>query len=142
MVQPPPERSKKVFVPVKEHPDINFVGYIIGPRVRMVRQLQQDTGCKISLQGKGREGRKKAIKEHLNDELHVLITAEESWGCAERRLEKAVKKMQRILWLLTEEQENIKRQQMQQSMEQAIIHEANSINSKANKETHSKTQTP
>ncbi|XP_018015457.1 protein held out wings [Hyalella azteca] len=45
--------SEKVYVPVKEHPDFNFVGRILGPRGMTAKQLEQETCCKIMVRGKG-----------------------------------------------------------------------------------------
>merc|ERR1712018_1117960 len=83
---PPVIHSEKVYVPVKEHPDFNFVGRILGPRGLTAKQLEQETGCKVMVRGKGsmrdkkkeEQNRGKPNWEHLNDELHVLITVEDS----------------------------------------------------------------
>lgn len=45
--------SEKVYVPVKDHPDYNFVGRILGPRGMTAKQLEHETGCKIMVRGKG-----------------------------------------------------------------------------------------
>lgn len=50
---PPVIHSEKVYVPVKEHPDFNFVGRILGPRGLTAKQLEQETGCKVMVRGKG-----------------------------------------------------------------------------------------
>ena len=50
------------------------------------KQLEQDTGCKIMVRGKGSmrdkkkedQNRGKPNWEHLNEELHVLITVEDT----------------------------------------------------------------
>ncbi|CAG7672474.1 unnamed protein product [Allacma fusca] len=59
--------SEKVYVPVKEHPDFNFVGRILGPRGMTAKQLEQETGCKIMVRGKGSMRDKK--KAEGEDEL-------------------------------------------------------------------------
>ena len=46
-------RQEKVFVPVKDFPEYNFVGRILGPRGMTAKQLEQETGCKIMVRGKG-----------------------------------------------------------------------------------------
>merc|ERR1712018_631274 len=84
-IGPPVIHSEKVYVPVKEHPDFNFVGRILGPRGLTAKQLEQETGCKVMVRDKGsmrdkkkeEQNRGKPNWEHLNDELHVLITVEE-----------------------------------------------------------------
>ncbi|CAG5108999.1 Similar to how: Protein held out wings (Drosophila melanogaster) [Cotesia congregata] len=59
--------TEKVYVPVKEHPDFNFVGRILGPRGMTAKQLEQETGCKIMVRGKGSMRDKK--KAEGEDEL-------------------------------------------------------------------------
>merc|ERR1712012_1234107 len=77
---PPVIHSEKVYVPVKEHPDFNFVGRILGPRGMTTKQLEQETGCKIMVRGRGsmrdkkkeEQNRGKPNWEHLNDEEDEL----------------------------------------------------------------------
>ena len=59
---------------------------VSGPRGMTAKQLEQDTGCKIMVRGKGSmrdkkkedQNRGKPNWEHLNEELHVLITVEDT----------------------------------------------------------------
>jgi len=59
----PPEvkLQDKVHIPQDEHPDINFMGLLIGPRGRTLKQMEKDTGAKIMIRGQGsvKEGRGK-----------------------------------------------------------------------------------
>ncbi|XP_036367343.1 protein quaking-B isoform X12 [Octopus sinensis] len=97
--------SQKLYVPVKEHPDFNFVGRILGPRGMTAKELEQYTGCKIMVRGKGsmRDKVKEELNrgkpnwEHLNEELHVLITVEDTRNRAEIKLQKAVEEVKRLL---------------------------------------------
>ncbi|XP_016317326.1 protein quaking-like [Sinocyclocheilus anshuiensis] len=52
-VGPIVQLQEKLFVPVKEYPDFNFVGRILGPRGLTAKQLEAETGCKIMVRGKG-----------------------------------------------------------------------------------------
>ncbi|CAG0886891.1 unnamed protein product [Cyprideis torosa] len=54
--------SEKVYVPYKEHPDFNFVGRILGPRGMTAKQLEQETGCKIMVRGRGSMRDKKKLR--------------------------------------------------------------------------------
>ncbi|RCN24795.1 hypothetical protein ANCCAN_29502 [Ancylostoma caninum] len=45
--------TEKIYVPKREYPDYNFVGRILGPRGMTAKQLEQETGCKIMVRGKG-----------------------------------------------------------------------------------------
>lgn len=59
------------------------MGRILGPRGITIQQIQNDTGCKISVRGRGslrtREEEEQKLKakisgyEHLSEELHVLV---------------------------------------------------------------------
>jgi len=43
----------RVAIPQEEHPEINFVGLLIGPRGNTLKGLEKDTGAKIIIRGKG-----------------------------------------------------------------------------------------
>ncbi|KFM77311.1 Protein held out wing, partial [Stegodyphus mimosarum] len=119
-------RSEKVYVPVKDHPDYNFVGRILGPRGMTAKQLEQETGCKIMVRGKGsmrdkkkeEQNRGKPNWEHLNDELHVLITVEDTNNRAAVKLQRAVEEIKKLLIPVTEGEDELKKRQL---MELAII---------------------
>jgi len=122
---PPVIHTEKVYVPVKDHPEFNFVGRILGPRGLTAKQLEQETGCKVMVRGKGsmrdkkkEEGnRGKPNWEHLNDELHVLITVEDSDNRAKLKLERAVEEVKKLL-TVSEGEDELKKRQL---MELAII---------------------
>ncbi|XP_061597058.1 KH domain-containing, RNA-binding, signal transduction-associated protein 1b [Cololabis saira] len=75
--------KERVLIPVKQYPKFNFVGKILGPQGNTIKRLQEETGAKISVLGKG-SMRDKAKEEelrkggepkyaHLSMELHVFI---------------------------------------------------------------------
>ncbi|XP_038016963.1 KH domain-containing, RNA-binding, signal transduction-associated protein 1 [Motacilla alba alba] len=75
--------KERVLIPVKQYPKFNFVGKILGPQGNTIKRLQEETGAKISVLGKG-SMRDKAKEEelrkggdpkyaHLNMDLHVFI---------------------------------------------------------------------
>ena len=75
---------EKIFIPVKEFPETNFIGLIIGPRGNTQKRLEAETGCKIVIRGKGsvKEG-KRSRRDGMpdpteNEDLHVVITAPNS----------------------------------------------------------------
>ena len=45
--------TAKVPIPVDEKPDFNWVGRIIGPGGVTLKSLENKSGCKVSLRGKG-----------------------------------------------------------------------------------------
>ncbi|XP_050293593.1 protein held out wings isoform X3 [Anthonomus grandis grandis] len=118
--------TEKVYVPVKEHPDFNFVGRILGPRGMTAKQLEQETGCKIMVRGKGSmrdkkkedQNRGKPNWEHLSDELHVLLTVEDTENRAQLKLHRAVEEVRKLLVPQAEGEDELKKRQL---MELAII---------------------
>lgn len=94
----PTKTSEKIYIPVKDYPDINFVGMLLGPRGHTLRQLQEQSGAKLAIRGKGsvKDGKSEQRRDHpadstaissasfLNpnlqtlgeDDLHVLITSD------------------------------------------------------------------
>ncbi|XP_009985576.1 PREDICTED: protein quaking-like [Tauraco erythrolophus] len=83
----------------------NFVGRILGPRGLTAKQLEAETGCKIMVRGKGsmrdkkkeEQNRGKPNWEHLNEDLHVLITVEDAQNRAEIKLKRAVEEVKKLL---------------------------------------------
>jgi protein quaking len=120
------QRSEKVYVPCKEHPEFNFVGRILGPRGMTAKQLEQETGCKIMVRGRGsmrdkkkeESNRGKPNWEHLNDELHVLITVEDTPNRAAVKIARAVEEVNKLLVPVTDGEDELKKRQL---MELAII---------------------
>jgi len=55
--------SKIIFIITVKY---NFVGRILGPRGLTAKQLEQETGCKIMVRGKGSMRDKKKVSEHPN----------------------------------------------------------------------------
>jgi len=90
--------TKRLYIPVKEYPDYNFIGLLIGPRGMTQKQMEKDSGCKIAIRGKGSA---KGDGEDANDDVHVLITAPN-----ETSLEKAAKMVRQLL-IPVEEGKNI-----------------------------------
>ncbi|KAL0274925.1 UNVERIFIED_CONTAM: hypothetical protein PYX00_002944 [Menopon gallinae] len=113
--------TEKVFVPVKDHPDFNFVGRILGPRGMTAKQLEQETGCKIMIRGKGsmRDKKKEEANrgkqnwEHLNEDLHVLLSVEDTENRAKVKLQRAVEEVKKLLVPADGEDELKKRQLME-----------------------------
>ncbi|XP_075452842.1 KH domain-containing RNA-binding protein QKI isoform X10 [Ascaphus truei] len=133
--------QEKLYVPVKEYPDFNFVGRILGPRGLTAKQLEAETGCKIMVRGKGSmRDKKKAVTnilecsmlalnkeeqnrgkpnwEHLNEDLHVLITVEDAQNRAEVKLKRAVEEVKKLLVPAAEGEDSLKKMQL---MELAIL---------------------
>ncbi|OQV18058.1 Protein held out wings [Hypsibius exemplaris] len=118
--------TEKVYVPTKTHPDFNFVGRILGPRGLTAKELEKQTGCKIMIRGKGSmrdknkesQNKGKPNWDHLNDELHVLITVEDTAERARMKLDRAVGEINKLLVPLCEADDELKKRQL---MELAIL---------------------
>ena len=80
----------KIFLP-RFH-GINYVGLIIGPKGIYQKKLEDKTGCKILIRGKGshKDGHPMSVND--NDEQHVLLI-----GDSEERLIEARKVVQHVL---------------------------------------------
>ncbi|XP_064114668.1 protein held out wings isoform X2 [Macrobrachium rosenbergii] len=125
-VGPPVTLSDKVYVPVKDHPDFNFVGRILGPRGMTAKQLENETGCKIMVRGKGsmrdkkkeEQNRGKPNWEHLNEDLHVLITVEDTDNRAKIKIQRAIEEIRKLLVPSADGEDELKKRQL---MELAII---------------------
>ncbi|CAG2165292.1 unnamed protein product, partial [Oppiella nova] len=90
------------------------------------KQLEQETGCKIMVRGRGsmRDKKKEEANrgkpnwEHLNDKLHVLITVEDSNNRASVKIQRAIDEIKKLLIPITDGEDELKKRQL---MELAII---------------------
>jgi len=75
----PPKPTRKLYIPVKEYPNVCFMGLILGPRGNHHKRMEKDSGCRIRIRGKGslREGSRgkdtTRDAEDEKDDLHVYI---------------------------------------------------------------------
>lgn len=110
--------SDKVMIPQEQHPDINFVGLLIGPRGNTLKNLEKETGAKIIIRGKGsvkegKIGRKDGQPLPGEDEpLHAYVTA-----INPENVKKAVEKIKEIIRQgieVPEGQNDLRRQQLRE----------------------------
>uniref|UniRef100_A0A2K5Z6I5 STAR protein homodimerisation region domain-containing protein n=1 Tax=Mandrillus leucophaeus TaxID=9568 RepID=A0A2K5Z6I5_MANLE len=99
-VGPIVQLQEKLYVPVEEYADFNF--------------LEAETGCKIIEE----QNRGKPNWEHLNKDLHVLITVENAQNRAEIKLKRAVEEVKKLLVPAAEREDSLKKMQL---MELAIL---------------------
>ncbi|CAH3145920.1 unnamed protein product [Porites lobata] len=112
--------AEKVYAPVKEYPKFNFVGRVIGPRGMTLREVETTTGCKLLVRGKGSMKDKKLEEEkkgqpnyeHLEEDLHVLISVDDTEDRAKLRLSKAVEKVKDLLQPVDEGEDELKKKQL------------------------------
>ena len=75
--------TRKVYMPVKDFPDYNFIGLVLGPRGATQRLMEEQSGCKIAIRGRGsvKDGRQvrqnSQAERMMDDDLHVLITGDD-----------------------------------------------------------------
>ncbi|KAH6909038.1 splicing factor SF1 [Coprinopsis sp. MPI-PUGE-AT-0042] len=72
--------SDKVYIPVKEFPEINFFGLLVGPRGNSLKKMERESGAKISIRGKGsvKEGKARPdqFADDAEEDLHCLVIAD------------------------------------------------------------------
>lgn len=102
--------KKKIFIPKSS--EINYVGLLIGPKGTYQKRLEQQTGCKILIRGKGtqKEGNPPQPDDH--EEKHVLII-----GDSEEKLIRAQQLIERVLYADEKTRNKIKEEQIKASQE-------------------------
>ncbi len=109
------KKYRKLYIPLKKHPEYNFIGLIIGPRGITQKTMEKETGAKIAIRGKGsvKDG-KKADKMNFgdDDELHVLVQAD-----TDEALEAASALVAKLLVPVEEGKNEHKRQQLRKLAE-------------------------
>lgn len=88
--------SEKVYIPVKEFPEINFFGLLVGPRGNSLKKMERESGAKISIRGKGsvKEGKARSDQyaDDAEEDLHCLILGE-----SEEKVAACVKMINRVI---------------------------------------------
>ncbi|KAL6713329.1 hypothetical protein ACLMJK_008794 [Lecanora helva] len=77
----PTKTQEKVYVPVNDYPEINFIGLLIGPRGNTLKKMETESLAKIAIRGKGsvKEGKGRSDAAHTSnqeEDLHCLIMAD------------------------------------------------------------------
>ena len=109
------KRTKKIRIPVEQHPTYNFIGLIIGPRGKTQKELESKTGCKIAIRGRGsvKEGargrRDGKVMESDDEPLHVVITADD-----QRSVDAAADMIEQMLVVIDDEKNVHKQQQLRE----------------------------
>jgi len=112
------KHHKKLYIPLKEYPGYNFVEIILGPHGNTQKRMEQETGAKILLRGRGS---KRDSGSHMQDlfpdppvdeDLHVLIEADN-----ESSLEEACRMVEKLLVPLEEGSNALKQAQLKELAE-------------------------
>ena len=142
-----PQQAKyidKVMIPQEDHPEVNFVGLIIGPRGNTLKTLEKEvspfdgcftfslkksfasvfqTSAKIIIRGKGsiKDGKMGLVKygplPGEDEPLHAYIT-----GTSPEIVAKAVEKVNEIINQAIDEPEGMNELRKQQLRELALLH--------------------
>lgn len=89
----PLKKFKKIYLSDNAINDAkaNYIGKIIGPRGQTQKLIEQRSGCKIAVRGRGANKAAKDIFENY-EPLHIMIVADN-----DEQLEKGVDEIQKIL---------------------------------------------
>ncbi|KAK0552132.1 hypothetical protein OC846_001803 [Tilletia horrida] len=70
--------QEKVYLPLKEFPEINFFGLLVGPRGNSLKRMERESGAKISIRGRGsvKDGKGRGGEED-EEEMHCVVQADE-----------------------------------------------------------------
>lgn len=91
----------RIPIPMNKYPDYNFKGILIGPRGMNQKRLENETGCRIAVRGKGMRKRKDGITMPGDElPLHVLV---EAWD--PEKFEKGVAAIKKLLIPVTEKEQ-------------------------------------
>ena len=112
----------RIPVPTDQYPDFNFVGRLLGPRGATLKKLENETGCKIMIRGRGSIRKDKEAEvmgkpgwEHVFSEpLHVILEAEMEEDAADEALRRARESLELLLVPVPEELDTLKRQQLRE----------------------------
>ncbi|KAJ2892168.1 hypothetical protein MKZ38_010176 [Zalerion maritima] len=113
----PTKTQEKVYVPVNDYPEINFIGLLIGPRGNTLKKMESESAAKIAIRGKGsvKEGKGRSDAAHSSnqeEDLHCLIMAD-----TEEKVNKAKKLIHNIIETaasIPEGQNELKRNQLRE----------------------------
>ncbi|CAF0817704.1 unnamed protein product [Rotaria sp. Silwood1] len=114
--------TDKVMIPQEDHPDVNFVGLIIGPRGNTLKMLEKETNAKIIIRGKGsvKDGKMGIVKHGPlpgeDEPLHAYIT-----GSSLEVVAKAVEKVQEIISKSIDAPEGLNELRKQQLRQLALL---------------------
>lgn len=82
--------KKKIYLP--RQTGVNYIGLIIGPRGLYQKRLEEESGCKILIRGKGSQKEGAPPQPDDDDDQHVLII-----GDSPENVKKAKNAIERIM---------------------------------------------
>jgi len=85
------KKTKKIYLPEYDDPELNYVSIILGPRGRTQKLLEELSNCRISIRGRQVNTSKRPNLQE-EEQTHVLVQAEN-----DQELEKGVEMVQKVL---------------------------------------------
>ncbi|PAV64270.1 hypothetical protein WR25_25353 [Diploscapter pachys] len=104
--------SEIIHVPVDKFPKYNFVGRILGPRGMTAKQLEDETGCKIMVRGRGSSRMYQGSRTDPDMPLHVQIQVEDFPEPAKLKMDNAITRIKQLLNPPPEGRDELKRKQL------------------------------
>lgn len=83
--------KRKITIPT--HTGFNYAGLIIGPKGSNQKRLEEQTGCKIKIRGRGSQKEVMRPGRGAFDDLHVLIA-----GTSNEQVARAVNEIEKIIF--------------------------------------------
>jgi splicing factor 1 len=110
--------QEKIYIPVNDYPEINFIGLLLGPRGKSLKEIEVKTQAKIFIRGKGsvKDGKKQKGDSNLEEDLHCLIMAD-----TEEKITAAVETIQGIIETAASVPESQNERKINQLRDIAII---------------------
>jgi len=78
-----------VFIPIHSHPQINFIGLLVGPGA-ILKSIEEKSGAKVAIRGMGTASPSGAPP--TDNDLHVLVT-----GDTQTQVDTAVEEIKHII---------------------------------------------
>lgn len=97
--------KRKIYMPKTNK--FNYTGLIIGPKGSNQKRLEDETGCKILVRGRGSQKEGQPPQPDDNEDLHVLVAGEN-----EMQVVRACEEIEKIIFADEDARNNIRQQQL------------------------------
>lgn len=88
--------TEKVYIPTHDFPEVNFFGLLVGPRGNSLKNMERQSGAKISIRGKGSvkegKGRPDSMDSSGEEDLHCVVSAD-----SEEKVRRCVKLINKVI---------------------------------------------
>lgn len=102
--------KKKIYIP--QNSGVNYVGLIIGPKGTYQKRLEQQSGCKILVRGKGTQKEGALPQPDDNEPQHILLI-----GDTDDNIKRATHLVEKILYADETTRNKIKEEQIKASQQ-------------------------